>query len=119
MKYTVNTESFGELFHTALRKLCETKPTSLLYNIIRIVPNETWVAFIAALVPRITEKGPFIESGHFAAVVGTEWRRLDAPKGESTSAWYALADAGSFLSLEDWRNATGYLWDMEKVEIPD
>jgi hypothetical protein len=35
-------ESFGEVLHTALRKACDSPPTTVAYNVIKLMPNTIW-----------------------------------------------------------------------------
>ena len=43
-------EEMGGNLHTALRKCCESSPTSAAWNIIHVLDQKTWRSFLAAMV---------------------------------------------------------------------
>ena len=54
-------ESLGEILHVALRKGCDSKATSLTYNVISAMPNSIWrefldVVWLGLKVQKVNEK---------------------------------------------------------------
>ena len=42
----ISRDTLGESLHVALRKACDSKPTSLLYNIVSALPSSIWGEFL-------------------------------------------------------------------------
>ena len=45
----ISRDDLGPYLHTALRKTCDSKPTSLLYNVIHLCPDDDWSGFLDRL----------------------------------------------------------------------
>ena len=45
-KLAVDRESLGEALHTALRKCCDSHPTSLVWNLVYIMDNDVWGEYL-------------------------------------------------------------------------
>lgn len=54
----VEWEEFGRAIHTAMRKVCDSEPTTILYNLIQVLPDGAWVAFSRYVAKRVKAKRP-------------------------------------------------------------
>lgn len=74
MKLCVDREGLGEAFHTALRKLCDGHASSAMWNVIYLLPPESWGDFLDWL-----------------------WKALnDAPEGTGAVRWLKRENRGSW-----------------------
>ena len=64
----IERESFGEALHVALRKVCDSAPTSAAWNCVHLMPNSVWGEYLDAAWPWITGKSKAKEV----------WQRLKA-----------------------------------------
>lgn len=106
---TATREDLGECLHTALRKYCDSTPTSIAWNAIYLLKPETWAEYLDIVWKRL--ENPAIQNeNHVATLL---WRA-------SVQDWSIMADnAGVILSCAfrlfkkaDWQGYASLLYDM-------
>lgn len=111
---------FGTCFHTALRKLCDSKVTSLMYNIVWLCKSPVWASMCEMMEEEFQGK-KFREREDFAKAAKHFWThddlysklqtKLDKEyKKMEASEFYSLQIAGELMELEDWVMALDYMW---------
>lgn len=103
----------GVSLHTALRKCCDTTPTSIAYNIIGLIDIDKttiWIDYLNYLEKELVGKKVTMHK-HLARMV----RGLS---GESNEMHWYRTHEGNILYLSfklfdigDWMGMTTYLWD--------
>lgn len=79
---TVDRENLGEALHTALRKYCDSDPTSIAWNVIHLLKPKVWAEYLE-----------------------TVWKRLDGVKFTDEAA---ITTAVREASIKDWRIVGDY-----------
>lgn len=116
----IDTEIFSEAFHTALRKCCDSKPTSLMWNVIHADGTEAWTAWCDHM-----KKGLAGKEFSGLAMIASTARQLNedmdpwilARKKDSRERhdWaggvWVLKLAGEIMDEEDWKGACSFLID--------
>lgn len=116
----IDTEIFSEAFHTALRKCCDSKPTSLMWQIIHTGDNEAWAAWCDHMKKVLVGK----EFSDLAMVAATA-RKINADMNpwsvarkedrHDTHDWigalWVIKLAGEIMDEEDWKGACSLLID--------
>ena len=103
----VRKEELGEMLHTALRKFCDSTPTSVAWNLIALdACSAAWDEYVEIVWPKI--RG--------TADKDLVWKQLKAAGGE----WPGVGDHGDharaalrctfrMFSDDDWKQMAGYL----------
>ncbi len=99
-------EEYGPLLHTALRKLCDSSPTTYAWNAIHLVPK-TWGRFARFVGEEKPTNGETLHEAYEAWMksVRLEDRREGDPFYAAQIFEYALRQ----FDLEDWDGFAGYL----------
>lgn len=58
----MNKEDIGSALHTALRKLCDSKPTSIVWNAIHLLDDELWESYVSCIEETIRGKDSTTET---------------------------------------------------------
>lgn len=101
-------DEVGMLLHTALRKLCDSRESSYLWNIIHVVP-QTWRAFCQAVVAAEARTGDEL---HAVAEDQEAWWSHGREGSESFYARQVFRIALEDFGREDtaeWDGFAGYL----------
>lgn len=105
-------ENIGESFHTALRKCCDSTPTSIAYNAVCLIDNDTnsiWLDYLNYLKKELVGKKVVIHK-ELARMV----RNLSGESNEmhwhKTSEGNILYLAFRLFDIGDWMGMTTYLW---------
>jgi len=117
-------EQLGEALHTALRKCCDSRPTSIAYNLIHEIDSVVWHDYLDYLRDKL--KGvkfkdkqhlAIVMAGHTVLYFDDEWRkRLGDKKNDSAyrkkftnGITLSLKCAFELFSEEDYRGYCAYL----------
>jgi hypothetical protein len=116
-----------EAMHTALRKCCDSKITSAVYNIIRLIDVapvrfDAW-RMLGALVAKKVNQGhtplDALRTSHaeleasFYAVVRQAHDKAERVPTEAHSSLYALSCAMACFKKEDWQGMAAYLGETK------
>lgn len=104
MKY-VGKVNLGEALHTALRKACDSKPTSMAYVLISMMPNDLWGEYLEsvnAYLAAVPNLSPANAAEHLKWVsVRSAFGTLKEQKERGfVVPRHAVYDAGSFWMRE-------------------
>lgn len=109
----VEYDEFGRAIHTAMRKACDSDPTTILYNLIQALPDGAWVAFSRYVAGRVKKKRPR-STVALVAAVQSEW--LDAYDNvlregmrDHRVEFYLLSKLAEPCDEGDWRGMCAYL----------
>jgi hypothetical protein len=104
-KETPPADEYGMLMHTALRKLCDSQPTSIAWNIIHLVPV-TWTSFSDAVAEAEARDGRDVME------VYKTWNEdlmTRARGGDSLYAIQIFRMAFDSFGWDDWNGMAAYL----------
>jgi hypothetical protein len=117
---TPNLDFFEEYFHTALRKTCSSKPTSLMWNLIHLVKSPAWKVICDNVREQVGGHS-FDTIDNFALAVRNAWVKYEIynaterlKKEHRTmdeTEFKCLQLCGTLMNREDWENAVSYLWE--------
>jgi hypothetical protein len=98
-------DEYGLLMHTALRKLCDSRPTSIAWNIIHLAPA-TWTSFSDAVAEAKARDGADVLKVYKAFEMdGPAWNR----GGDSLYAVQIFRMAFDDFTWDDWNGMAAYL----------
>ncbi len=112
--------------HTALRKCCDSTPTSLLWNLIHAFDgraDDAWHFYGELVAHHIADGRSAVDAMKNAAVTLGASARFDVPEGfrdrhaglrsstEGACALTAIRLTFELFSEQDWDGAAGYLGD--------
>lgn len=96
----------GAYLHTALRKVCDSTPTSLAYNVISIC-DEGWEEFLEVVWRKLNSEDPRFPNRKDASLV----MRSSVEEFEwGTAERNTLKLVFDGFSDLDWNMMTGYIW---------
>jgi hypothetical protein len=114
-------ESISMNMHTALRKLCDSKATSALWNAINIVSDETTTYFFTKMQKELTGKEfedkesaykfiarlwmHMLDASHDDFEYNYEWKEQDF----NMSEFHLLSCIGGCMSKDDWLGMCAYM----------
>lgn len=93
----------GRRFHTALRKLCDSTPTSILYNAWAVVSSETCMEYCEALASVLNEE--YENREELAKACRDQFLNVDYIGHREKSLLHCSAIA---CDLDDWMGATSF-----------
>ena len=99
----IRKEDLGEALHTALRKLCDSTPTSIAWNLIALdVCTAAWEEYLQIVWPK-TRRVKKDDLWKQLKVASENW------PGCGNHAKAALRCAFRLFSDDDWKQMAGYL----------
>lgn len=119
----IDPEIFSEGFHTALRKACDSKPTSAMWNACHAVHHDAWGLWASAMVASL--KGvEFVDLDELAELANRANEDMDVhsvmdgfvvpdPMDEHQirTGIFTIKNIGELMEPGDWRGAVAYLGD--------
>ena len=111
----VGRDSLGEALHTALRKCCDSDPTSLLWNLFNFIDNGVWKAYLDTIyMDLIVEEKAGTKSKDWEILRETSlaFRRTLEEKRDDKIEWSAvqcLHIVFGMLDDGDWEGFAGFL----------
>lgn len=102
----IDAENVGESFHTALRKACDSKPTSAMWNAIHVVKPETYGVYCDAIMVAVHGK-QFWTLGEFAHAVKTAWLAVPYFGKVELALLHCI---GEMMDVIDWQGASDFMW---------
>lgn len=106
-------EMLGESLHVALRKCCDSGPTSAAWNAINKMPDGHWGNYVSAVYAAIDG-----QDDPTGALRATSLKWAEDNRRFDSSAVRSLASAFFRFDEEDWRGMAGFLEYCE-VQEPD
>jgi hypothetical protein len=101
-------DQFGECFHTALRKGCDSDATSAMWNAIHVVPNGTMTPYYDAMKAVLTNGKKYQTVDEFVSDMRDAWQSAEKWGDSSRALIQCLA---KMFSDRDWRGALGYFYE--------
>ena len=115
MKVPATHEELGQATHTALRKLCDSKATSALWNYIRVISPEEWTKILIELHGHLKQvQQKTLESKAFsifpnkkpAEALKEAVMKLDYMGVPHVACFYCIC---CLFNASDWEGFAGYL----------
>lgn len=111
-------DEVGAALHTALRKVCDSTPTSLAWNLIYLC-DHAWSAYLRFVADRLVKGEKPFEAAKAAAVdLHDVYNRVDHPwlaEPHGGNEQFALSCSLKLFSEVDWRCFVSYLADSEGI----
>jgi hypothetical protein len=98
--FYMDTEWISEALHTALRKCCDSHPTSALWNFIYILPEKIWSEYVDVVAKGFIEDKPKNSEEIAESVKKSSVKRFDPHGG-------AREDRPTRRMENDWKYAHG------------
>lgn len=102
MTETTQRENLGEALHSALRKLCDSKPTSLAWNLIHVLPGEIWGSYLDHVHARLKD-APADRRALVLRKASLDWDYSGTPAKATLHCTFEMFDE------IDWTAYAGYL----------
>lgn len=100
-RFGVDRHCLGECLHVALRKGCDSKPTSLAWNIINILDREAWGSYLDAVWAGLA-------TCQAAREIPAMLKRVGCDLTGGNAGRNALRLAFEFFDDLDWRGYASY-----------
>jgi hypothetical protein len=113
----IEEDYLGMCLHTALRKLCDSAPTSIMWNVFDLLPRPIWSWYLDELWSKLKD----VESKEVALKIIKEVSLdgfIDYDKrramGENTMQWMNLMQCSfKLFSDGDWEGYTYWLFEED------
>ena len=76
IKEDITRDDLGPLLHTALRKLCDSKATSAMYNAIQIVDGRVWGLYLDVIWTALEKNPEFNDRNALSLIIHEAWKSV-------------------------------------------
>lgn len=112
-KVTVNRETLPEALHVALRKICDSNPTSILWNLIYKLEKRTWPLYLDHVWAAIEKGDPKSKPWEVLRAASKSWEREMVMSGKREKLDHHGATIMDILfgmfTAEDWKAYASFL----------
>jgi hypothetical protein len=105
-------DDLGSNLHTALRKLCDSAPTSAAWNLINLLPGTIWGAYLGALKKQLPESENITDTVKEVSCelkYQVDYRSLKEQEPEAGSWINLFSCVFRTFSVDDWGSYTCWL----------
>jgi hypothetical protein len=102
--------SIGAALHTALRRVCTSLPASIAWNLITVMPTETWDAYVSEIQQDLKARAA-VSQDEIMSSVKTSSLKLAARWQDGYGV--ILREVFELFSLQDWDAYVAFLVDTD------